>query len=137
VIAKGPSIYPEKAEVSVAIAAAPQAGQIAEITAAFSAETGFRLVVSSPTAQTESAQPSQPVNVIEIPVNRIRLTRSQQALDLDAVKIEKAIERARLMGITPPIQVRRAVDGYILTDGLFRLRAAQALGLERISAIVE
>jgi len=58
-------------------------------------------------------------------------------LSLDPVKLEKAIERARRMGITPPIQVRRAADGYILLDGLFRLRAAEALGLERISAEVE
>jgi Cft2 family RNA processing exonuclease len=136
-ISKGPSIYPEKAEVSVILTSSPEAGKLAETTAAFAAETGFHLVVSAPGVQTESAQPSQPVNVIEIPVNRIRLTRTQQSLDLDAVKIEKAIERARLMGITPPIQVRRAVDGYILIDGLFRLRAAQALGLERISAILE
>ena len=53
------------------------------------------------------------------------------------IKLEKAIERARLMGITPPIQVRRSKDDYILTDGLYRLRAAQALGLERIPAAVE
>jgi ParB-like chromosome segregation protein Spo0J len=60
-----------------------------------------------------------------------------QALSLDPAKLEKAIERARRMGIAPPIQVRRVADGYILTDGLFRLRAAEALGLERIPAIIE
>jgi ParB-like chromosome segregation protein Spo0J len=41
------------------------------------------------------------------------------------------------MGITPPIQVRRVRDGYVLSDGLYRLRAAEALGLERIPALVE
>jgi len=33
--------------------------------------------------------------------------------------------------------VRRVKDGYILTDGLYRLRAAEALGFERIPALVE
>ncbi len=42
-----------------------------------------------------------------------------------------------MMGITPPIQVRRVRDGYLLTDGLYRLRAAEALGLERVPAVAE
>jgi len=28
-------------------------------------------------------------------------------------------------------------DGYLLVDGLYRLRAAQAVGLERVAAIVD
>jgi len=48
-----------------------------------------------------------------------------QALSLDPAKLEKAIGG------------RRSADGYSLTDGLFSLRAAEALGLERISAIIE
>ncbi len=52
-------------------------------------------------------------------------------------KLEKAIQRARHMGITPPIQVRRQGDGYLLVDGLYRLRAAQALGLATIPAEIE
>ncbi len=47
------------------------------------------------------------------------------------------LRRARHMGITPPIQARRLRDGYLLTDGLYRLRAAEALGLEKIPALVE
>jgi ParB-like chromosome segregation protein Spo0J len=39
--------------------------------------------------------------------------------------------------VAPPIQVRRREDSYLLVDGLYRLRAAEALGLERIQAIVE
>jgi len=56
---------------------------------------------------------------------------------LDPDKLEKAVQRARIMGINPPIQVRRFRDGYILTDGLYRLRAAETLGLGRIPAVVE
>ncbi len=137
-ISKGPSIYPEKAEVSVVLTGLPEAGILANITEAFQIQTGFqmRITLSQSPIQNPKA-PSLNSDVIQIPINRIRLTRAQQSLSLDPVKLEKAIERARRMGITPPIQVRRAADGYILLDGLFRLRAAEALGLERISAEVE
>ncbi len=77
------------------------------------------------------------VNVIEVPLKRIRLNNYHQSLSLDPAKLEKAVQRARVMGIDPPIQVRRVQDGYILVDGLYRLRAAETLGLERIPAIVE
>jgi ParB-like chromosome segregation protein Spo0J len=65
------------------------------------------------------------------------LNNYHQSLSLDPAKLEKAIQRARMMGINPPIQVRRVRDGYILVDGLYRLRAAEALGLERIPVVVE
>lgn len=136
-IAKGPSIYLEKAEVSVVLAGSPEAEKMLGVTELFISETGFRLVVPSQTPKVENHPNSKPANSVEIQINRIRLPRSMQTLSLDPAKLEKSIERARRMGITPPIQVRRAADGYILADGLFRLRAAEALGLERIPAIIE
>ena len=75
--------------------------------------------------------------MVEIPLARIHLNSYHQSLSLDAEKIEKAVERARTMGINPPIQVRRVRDGYVLVDGLYRLRAAEMLKLERIPAVVE
>ena len=75
--------------------------------------------------------------VVEIPIQLIRMNRYQQTLRLDPLKLEQATERARRMGISPPIQVRRVKDGYILVDGLYRLRAAEALGLARLPAVVE
>ncbi len=137
-IAKGPSIYPEKAEVAVTLAVTSAEPGLVDITETFTAKTGFRLVVTSPTiTTTEHAPLTTSLNVVEIPLNRIRLNSHQQSLSLDPAKLQKAIQRARLMGITPPIQARRVRDGYILTDGLYRLRAAEALGLERIPALVE
>jgi ParB-like chromosome segregation protein Spo0J len=57
---------------------------------------------------------------------------------LDAEKSRKAVERAQRAGqISPPVRIRRVRDGYVLADGLYRLRAAQALGWERIAAVVE
>jgi hypothetical protein len=136
-IVKGPSIYLEKAEVSVVLAGSPEAEKMLGVTESFISETGFRLVVPSQTPKVENHPSGKSANFVEIQINRIRLPRSMQTLSLDPAKLEKSIERARRMGISPPIQVRRVTDGYILTDGLFRLRAAEALGLERIPAIIE
>ncbi len=144
VIAKGPGIYPEKAEVSLSLAADP--GDTAFLTDTFLAQTGYRLVINLPKpvatnpatlAQDQAASKTGSDNVVEIPLNRIHLNNYHQSLSLDPDKVEKAVERARSMGITPPIQVRRVRDGYVLTDGLYRLRAAEMLGLERIPAVVE
>jgi Cft2 family RNA processing exonuclease len=136
-ITKGPSIYPEKAEVSVVLMGSPEADKIVKVAESFNSETGYRLVATSQIPKVENPPSGKPTNFIEIPINRIRLPHSMQGLSLDPDKLEKAIERARRMGISPPIQVRRAADGYILSDGLFRLRAAEALGFERIPAIIE
>ncbi len=136
-VRKGFGIYPEKAEVSATLVSAPTAEQQAEMMKSFERETGFRLVLASPAIKTEPAPRSTSSEAVEIPLNRIRLTNYHQSLNLDPAKLEKAIERARMMGIVPPIRVRRVRDGYLLTDGLYRLRAAEALGLERIPSMVE
>jgi hypothetical protein len=135
-VRKGPSIYPEKSEVSATLVSAPIAEQQAEITETFERETGFRLNLNA-VAPLKPAENAPHDSIVEIPLSRIRITGYHQSLSLDSAKLDKAIERARMMGIAPPIQVRRARDGYLLTDGLYRLRAAEALGLERIPAVVE
>jgi hypothetical protein len=134
---KGPSIYPERSEVAVTLVQSPQEQEIHNLADAFEDQTGFHLVIKSSArpANVEGRAPA--ANAVEIPLSRIRLHPYQQSLVLDPLKLEKAIERARRMGISPPIQVRRVKDGYILMDGLYRLRAAQALELQRIPAKVE
>ncbi|MEW5829483.1 MAG: ParB/RepB/Spo0J family partition protein, partial [Chloroflexota bacterium] len=135
-VRKGPGIYPEKSEVGVVLAESIPTEEQAGITEAFEKETGFRLTLSV-AAPLKPAEPASRGNVVEIPLDRIRLSNYHQSLSLDPAKLDKAVERARIMGITPPLQVRRTRDGYLLTDGLYRLRAAEALGLERIPAEVE
>jgi hypothetical protein len=137
-VTKGPGIYPDRAEVSLVLADSISEEARAEITRAFEDQTGYHLVLQAPVVKTVNASPLPPgTGIIEIPLNRIQLSGYYQSLNLDPEKLEKAIERARQMGITPPIQVRRARDGYILSDGLYRLRAAEALGLERIPVVIE
>jgi hypothetical protein len=135
---KGPSLYPERAEVTITLVNQVEPTEISALVADFERQTGFRLLVSlaPPGAASPQTQPANQ-NVVEIPLNRIRLGAHQQTLTLDTEKLNKAIERARRMGISPPIQVRRVKDGYLLTDGLYRLRAAEALGFKRILAVVE
>lgn len=141
VLLKGPSVFPEKAEVTATLAGALDEIQQAELVAECDAQTGFRLVLGSApvvTALPERAGDSLPAAVVMIPLARIRLRRFQREMILDPLKIEKAVDRVRRMGqISPPIQVRRVEDGYLLVDGLYRLRAAEKLGLEQIPAVVE
>jgi Cft2 family RNA processing exonuclease len=134
---KGPSIYPEKAEVGGVLAGAVSDEQIAAVTEVFLGETGFRLNLTAPAPPPKTESAIRSTNVVEIPLKLIRLNGYWQSITLDPAKLEKAVERARQMGITPPIQLRRLRDGYTLTDGLYRLRAAEALGLEKIPALVE
>ena len=75
---------------------------------------------------------------VDIAVAQVRISAPQAAQALNPAKLDNAIQRARRDGrIAPPISVRRLRDGYLLLDGLYRLRAAQALGLERVAAVVE
>jgi Cft2 family RNA processing exonuclease len=136
-INKGPGIYPEKSEVVVGIAEAPGKDFLSQAASAFMDLTGFQMTISTPQSPAPVIAPSETSNIVEIPMARIRLNRYQQGLTLDPLKIDKAVERARRMGITPPITVRRAREDYLLVDGLYRLRAAEALGMERIPAVVE
>lgn len=136
-VVKGPGIYTEKAEVVATLAELPEAEALSQIADTFAAQTGYRLVITGPTVTPKPPASLSNHEVVEIPIQLIQLNRYQQTLSLDPLKLEKATERARRMGITPPVQVRRVKDGYILLDGLYRLRAAEALELARLPAVVE
>ncbi len=136
-VVKGPGIYTEKGEVVATLAELPESDALSQIADTFAAQTGYRLVITGPTVASKLPAPFANHQVVEIPIKLIQLNRYQQTLSIDPLKLEKATERARRLGITPPIQVRRVKDGYILLDGLYRLRAAEALGLERLPAVVE
>ncbi|MBN2387528.1 MAG: MBL fold metallo-hydrolase [Anaerolineales bacterium] len=137
-IHKGPSIYPEKAEVHVTLGEERSAEQLVGITEAFILETGFQLKFAFAKAPIQNPEPpGGKAEIVEIPLKLIRLSSYSQSLRLDPAKLEKAVERARIVGIRPPIKVRRTRENYILIDGLYRLRAAETIGLERIPALVE
>lgn len=139
-LVKGPSIFLERGEVSVTLAAAPGADELTASQQAFLEETGFRLTMAGGTSSAPPRETPAPAAapVVEIAVAQVRLAAAQQGLALNPAKLDNAIQRARREGrITPPVVVRRLRDGYLLLDGLYRLRAAQALGMARIAATVE
>ena len=138
-ILKGPGVYVERSEVVVTAAGLPDEDQQAELCLNFEERTGFRLTLlagGAPGAAKEAGIPQE--NVIMVPVGRIRLRRFHREINLDPLKVEKAVERVRRLGqVAPPVVVRRLEDGYLLIDGLYRLRAAQELKLETIPAVIE
>lgn len=160
--AKGPSIYLERGEVAATLAGPADAAEIAAAQAELLDETGFRLALGTASAGQSGVAAPDPVNsatisaaiptaplvrtgsakpvgtVVEIPIAHVRLQRVHEGLALNPAKLENAIARAQRAGqISPPVVVRRLRDGYLLLDGLYRLRAAQALGHTRILAVVE
>jgi Cft2 family RNA processing exonuclease len=152
-ILKGPGIYLERSEVAVTAANLPEEDRQGEIAVEFLERTGFKLLITPGAMQGQENEPARPTTgagrghayppggghaVDMIPVALIRLRRFQRDLVLDPLKVEKAAERARRLGqISPPIRVTRLEDGYLLADGLYRLRAAEQLGMEKIPAIIE
>ncbi len=137
-IGKGPSVYLDRGEVGVTFAAAADAEELVALQSAFEEETGFRLVVAAPAAATVASATPSVAPSVEIAVAQVQLPLAQQRQTLNPAKLENAIQRARRDGrITPPIIVRRVRDGYLLLDGLYRLRAAQAIGMERVAATIE
>ncbi len=147
-IAKGPSVYLERSEVAVTVAGAVEAASLAVLEATFVQETGFALALTwaapagmlpsdlpAPTNDPSPAPAVQPA--VQIAIEQVRVPNHLLSRPLDPQKLEKVVERARRSGeIVPPIGVRRLRDGYLLQDGLYRLRAAQALGMSRIGAII-
>ncbi len=135
---KGPGVYLERGEVTVTLVEALDEDRRAQLEEEFEERTGFRLMVGAPPAAAAPARlPAPAGDVVMVPRGRIRLRRFQREMALDPVKVTKAVERIRRMGeINPPLQLRRVEDGYLLLDGLYRLRAAEELGLEQVPAII-
>lgn len=133
---RGPSIHTDRLEVHVVFATEPEADT--PIAAEFEARTGYQLVIETGASVVVPKLYETREETIEIPVARIRLTRHHQMLELDPDKQRKALEQLQRLGrVNKPIRVRRGATDYLLLDGLYRLRAAQVLGWERITAVVE
>ncbi len=72
----------------------------------------------------------------EIALDRIRPNPNQPRRRFDEAELATLIESVRVHGILQPILVTETIDGYRLVAGERRLRAAAAVGLERIPAVV-
>ena len=130
-VLKRPSIYPENQDVCVTLAAPLTPETQARLVDTFAQQTGFRLRIFAP--QPIAPAPARPAgSVLQLAPGLIHLTPVQHAVVLNPDKLNKTIERIRRQGIQLPLQVRRTRYGYALVDGLYRLRAAQSLGMTRV-----
>ncbi len=73
---------------------------------------------------------------VEIPLDRIRTNPDQPRQRFDEASLATLEASVREQGILQPILVTETIDGYLLVAGERRLRAARAVGLERIPAVV-
>jgi len=74
--------------------------------------------------------------VLEIPISQIRTNKYQPRTDFKQDKLNDLINSIREKGVVQPVLARKVQDGYELIAGERRLRAAKALGLEKIPAIL-
>jgi ParB family chromosome partitioning protein len=74
--------------------------------------------------------------VREIPVAAIRANPYQPRVVFDPEGLAELADSIRIHGLLQPIVVRQAETGYEVVAGERRLRAAQALGLERVPVVV-
>lgn len=132
-VQKGPSIFPEHNDVRVTLAAPLSEHDFQRLTAAFAEETGFRLRIQAPRLKEPEPPPKPPpVADLQLSPSLIHLSAVQQGITLNPEKLNRIIGQVMRRGVHPPLQVRRTRHGYALVDGLYRLRAAQALGLTRV-----
>lgn len=136
-VVKGPSIFLDRGEVGVTVDG-EVAADMAALTQEFAEQTGFHLEIAASPMPARQAAAAPPSDAIGVAVAQVRLTATQQGLTLNPTKLDNVLLRARRDGeIRPPVVLRRLRDGYLLLDGLYRLRAAQALGHTRIWAVIE
>ncbi len=130
---KGPSIHPSHCVVRVNLQETLTGESRRRLLKTFEEETGFQFWLTMPRLDPHPAPESRPVaNVLLLAPGLIHLNAIQQGVILNPEKLNRTIERIRRLGIRPPLQVRRTRFGYALVDGLYRLRAAQSLGLEKV-----
>lgn len=75
--------------------------------------------------------------VIEIGLDKIRQGKYQPRTDFNDVSQKELISSIKEKGVIQPILLRPIEDGYELIAGERRFRAARALGLENIPAIIK
>jgi ParB family chromosome partitioning protein len=72
----------------------------------------------------------------ELPIAQLRANPFQPRKEFEKEGLEELKDSIKRHGILQPVVVRRVVGGFELVSGERRLRAATALGMERIPAIV-
>lgn len=76
-------------------------------------------------------------NVLEVPVNEIRMNKNQPRKHFDEKKLEELADSIKQHGILQPVILRKKQTGYELVAGERRWRAAQKAGVEKVPAIIK
>ncbi len=85
---------------------------------------------------TEQIIPSARREILEISPDKIRANPRQPRAHFSPAELEDLIASVKEHGILSPLIVTRTADGYELVAGERRLRAAKALGLKEVPAVV-
>ena len=88
-----------------------------------------------PTREQESSAPH--TGVLEIPVSSIRANKYQPRTEFNQAKLNDLVNSIKEKGVVQPVLLRKMESGYELIAGERRLRAAKALGMEKIPAILK
>lgn len=76
------------------------------------------------------------VGLEEIPVGKIHASSEQPREFFDEVSLKELMDSIREKGILQPLIVKRDGEGFEIICGERRFRAAQALGLQKVPAVI-
>ncbi len=85
----------------------------------------------------KEAEYSTQETILQIPTTQIKTNRYQPRVAFNQEKLNELIGSIKEKGVVQPVLVRRVETGYELIAGERRLRAAKALGLDNVPAIVK
>lgn len=74
--------------------------------------------------------------ILQIPTTQIKTNKYQPRVAFNQERLNELIGSIKEKGVVQPVLVRRAEAGYELIAGERRLRAAKALGMDKVPAIV-
>lgn len=75
--------------------------------------------------------------IVQIPISQVKTNKYQPRIEFNKEKLNDLINSIKEKGIIQPVLVRKSLEGYELIAGERRLRAARALNLENVPAIVK
>ena len=84
----------------------------------------------------DAAAPSLNDRSLDVDTDLLRPNPFQPRTAIDETKIEELARSIRANGVTQPIVVRRAADGYEIVAGERRWRASQRAGLLKVPVVV-
>jgi len=76
-------------------------------------------------------------SIVHIPLSEVKASKYQPRGAFNKAKLNDLVNSIKEKGVIQPVLVRRAIDGYELIAGERRLRAAAALKLDTIPAIIK